>query len=144
MRPRRSVLYMPGANARALEKARALPADCLILDLEDAVSPDGKAVARERIANAVTEGGYGTRELIVRINGLSTPWGSDDVAAMTGLPVDAILVPKVESAADVVAAVDALDAAGARPDLPIWIMAETAPCIIPVPVMPAPLPPEPT
>jgi len=121
---------MPGANARALEKARSMPADCLILDLEDAVAPDGKAVARERIASAVTEGGYGPRELIVRVNGLNTPWGADDVAAMAQLPIDAVLFPKVDAPDDVVEAVGALDAGGAPADLPVWIMAETARCIL--------------
>ncbi len=130
LHPRRSVLYMPGANARTLEKARSLPADCLILDLEDAVAPERKAVARERIASAVTHGGYGSRELIVRVNGFDTPWGADDIAAMATLPVDAILFPKVDSPEDVVEAVAALDAAGARSDMPVWIMAETARCIL--------------
>src|SRR6188474_349677 len=81
IRPRRSVLYMPGANARALEKAKSLPADALILDLEDAVAPEAKETARRQVCDAVKAGGYGKRELIIRINGLDTPWGAADLAA---------------------------------------------------------------
>ncbi len=125
LRPRRSALYMPGSNARALEKARALPADVLILDLEDAVAPNDKALGRERIAAAVTEGGYGRRELIIRVNGLDTEWGEEDVRVIAALPIDGVLFPKVESADDVDAASKALDEAGAATDLPIWTMAET-------------------
>ena len=98
-RPRRSVLYMPGSNARALEKGRSLPADALILDLEDAVAPDAKAVARQQIVEAIAAGGYGARELIVRVNGFDSPWGDDDVKAMATSGADAILLPKVETAA---------------------------------------------
>src|SRR5271163_3986024 len=83
VRPRRSVLYMPGSNARALEKARTLPADTLILDLEDAVAPDAKALARQQVCDAVKARGFGKREIVVRINGLSTPWGEADLAAET-------------------------------------------------------------
>lgn len=125
LRPRRSVLYMPGANARALDKARGLPADCLILDLEDAVAPAAKALAREQLATALREGGYGRREIVVRVNGLNTPWGRDDIAAVAKLGADAILFPKIESATQVCEAVAALDAAGAPAGLPVWIMAET-------------------
>jgi len=125
LRPRRSVLYMPGANARALDKARTLPADALILDLEDAVSPDAKEVARRQVVEAVAQGGYGRREVIVRVNGLNTPWGRDDVAAVASSGADAILFPKMEFPEQVQAAVEALDAAGGLPDLPVWIMAET-------------------
>jgi len=124
-RPRRSVLYMPGSNARALEKGRALPADGLILDMEDAVAPDAKALARAQIAAAVKAGGYGGRELIVRINGLESAWGRDDLAAVAGCGADAILLPKVESAAmvrDLEAAMDAADAPG---DMAIMCMMET-------------------
>jgi citrate lyase subunit beta/citryl-CoA lyase len=116
---------MPGANARALEKARSLPADGLILDMEDAVSPDAKELARQQIVAAVSQGGYSPREIIVRVNGLNTPWGRDDVAAVATIKADAILFPKVESPAEVHAAVEALGKAGAPADLPIWIMAET-------------------
>ena len=95
-RPRRSVLYMPGSNARALEKARTLAADGLILDLEDAVAPAAKAAARAQIAAALAAGGYGARELIVRVNGLDTPWGIDDLAMAARSPAHAVLLPKVE------------------------------------------------
>lgn len=95
-RPRRSALYMPGSRARALEKARNLPADALILDLEDAVTPDEKVNARGLVCAALAEGGYGGRELIIRINGLDTPWGKEDLAAAAKAGPDAILVPKVE------------------------------------------------
>ena len=101
MRPRRSALYMPGANARALEKARSLDADCLLLDLEDAVAPDAKDQARAQICDALRQGGYGARELVVRINALDTPWGADDVAALADLPrpslPHAILAPKIST-----------------------------------------------
>ena len=96
-RPRRSVLFMPGSNARALEKARDLPADALIFDLEDAVAPDGKDTARQQVRETLEAGGYGARELIVRVNGLTTPWGEDDIAAMARAGADALLIPKVES-----------------------------------------------
>jgi citrate lyase subunit beta/citryl-CoA lyase len=116
---------MPGANARALEKARTLPADGLILDMEDAVSPDSKELARQQIVESVTQGGYGSREIIVRVNGLNTAWGHDDVKAVAKIGADAILFPKVESPDEVLAAVEALAKAGAPADLPVWIMAET-------------------
>src|SRR5512136_2401859 len=101
LRPRRSVLYMPGANARALDKARTLPADGLILDLEDAVAPDAKELARQQVVAAIRAGGYGPRELVVRINAPASPWGRADVAAVAACGADAVLAPKVESAADV-------------------------------------------
>ena len=104
IRPRRSVLYMPGSNARALEKAKTLPADALILDLEDAVAPDAKEVARKQVAEAVAQGGYGRRELIVRINGLSTPWGKEDLAAAAKAGPDAVLIPKVSTPGDIMLA----------------------------------------
>ncbi|CAB3929578.1 HpcH/HpaI aldolase/citrate lyase family protein [Achromobacter insolitus] len=125
IRPRRSVLYMPGANARALDKARSLDADALILDLEDAVAPDAKAQAREQVADALRTGGYGRRECIVRINALDTPWGLQDVQAIARCGADAVLLPKVQSAGQLAALVQALDAAGAPADLPLWAMAET-------------------
>ncbi len=132
IKPRRSLLYMPGSNARALDKARSLPADGLILDMEDAVAPDAKAVAREQIVAAITEGGYGHREILVRINALSTPWGMDDIAAIAASKVapDAVLIPKVSTATDVVEAVVALDRAGCPPSVDVWIMAETPLCIL--------------
>ncbi len=127
--PRRSVLYMPGANPRALDKARTLPTDGLIFDLEDAVAPDAKADARQHVVQAVKQGGYGHREIIVRVNGLSTPWGREDLAAIARLPIHAVLFPKINSESDVLAAVAVLDEMGASPKLPVWIMAETARCI---------------
>ncbi|HYQ61650.1 CoA ester lyase [Actinophytocola sp.] len=121
MRPRRSVLYMPGANERALEKAKTLPADALILDLEDAVAPDAKAAARERVCAAV--GSYGSREVTVRVNGLGTPWHADDLRAAGEAGPDAVVVPKVNSAEEVHAIEKALSHA---PDhTAIWAMIET-------------------
>jgi len=120
MKPRRSVLFMPGSNARALEKARTLPADALILDLEDAVAPEAKASARAQVLAAVGAGGYGPREVIVRVNGSGTPWAADDLAAVAHAPVDAVLLPKVESAETVTAALAALGPAPA-----VWCMLET-------------------
>ena len=126
IRPRRSVLYMPGSNARALEKAKGLPADGLIFDLEDAVAPDAKEAARDQVCAAVKAGGYGHRETIIRVNGLATPWGHDDLAAAATSGADAVLLPKVESADGVRQALAVLDQAGGPPDLPIWAMMETA------------------
>ncbi len=124
-RPRRSVLYMPGSNPRALEKARSLPADGLILDLEDAVAPDAKDDARRLIGEAVAHGGYGKREVIVRVNGLDTAWGRDDLAVLAGCGCDAILIPKVENAAMIEEARSAMQAHGARPHTALWSMIET-------------------
>lgn len=125
VRPRRSVLYMPGSNARALDKAKTLPADALILDLEDAVAPEQKALAREQVCAAVAAGGYGGRELIIRTNGLDTPWGKDDLIAAAKAGPDAVLLPKVESAAQVQAAEALLKANGAPDKTAIWCMMET-------------------
>ena len=124
-RPRRSVLYMPGANTRALEKARSLPADALILDLEDAVAPDAKATARANIGAALAAGGYGRRELIVRVNGLATPWGYEDLAAAARMKLDAVLLPKVEGADAVRQAETVVASAGASASVAIWRMIET-------------------
>ncbi|MEE8535057.1 MAG: CoA ester lyase [Kiloniellales bacterium] len=124
-RPRRSALYMPGANTRALEKGRKLPADCLILDLEDSVAADVKVQARENILAALAEGGYGYRELIIRVNPLSSPWGYDDLAAAAASGADAVLLPKVESADIVRQADGVMTAVGAPPELGIWAMMET-------------------
>ena len=124
MKPRRSVLYMPGANTRAMEKAKELDCDTVIFDLEDAVSPDAKATAREQVVVAVEGGGYGYRELVVRCNGLDTPWGRDDVAAFAALPLTALLFPKIESAAQVSEIATVVDAAGGE-SLPLWLMIET-------------------
>ena len=124
-RPRRSVLYMPGSNARALEKGRSLAADALILDLEDAVAPDAKAMGREQIASALTEGGYGHRELVVRVNGLDSSWGEDDLRAMAHVGADAILLPKVETRQMIEDAIAVLDDAGGPTNLTLWCMMET-------------------
>ena len=120
-RPRRSMLYMPGSNARALEKARGLAADALIFDLEDAVAHEAKASARATIATALAAG-YGGRELLLRTNGLDTPWGTDDLVAAAAMPVDAVLLPKVESAATVNRAAAVLEQAGAPSSMAIWCM----------------------
>jgi citrate lyase subunit beta / citryl-CoA lyase len=125
IRLRRSVLFVPGANPRALEKARALPADGLIFDLEDAVAPDGKDNARAGVAAALTAGGYAPRELILRVNPLETRWGHADLTAAATLPLDAVLLPKVESAERVRLAINLLDAFGAPPELAVWCMIET-------------------
>lgn len=125
IRPRRSVLYMPGANERALEKAKALPADCLILDLEDAVAPDAKPEARDRVCAAVKGGGYGPRELIIRINGQDTEWGKADLKAAVHAKPDAILAPKVTSADDIAWLNEAMSEAGAPAGLQLWAMIET-------------------
>jgi len=101
-RPRRSVLYMPGSNERALEKAKTIPADALIFDLEDAVAPDEKALAREQVCTAVKSGGYGGREIVIRVNALETPWGIDDLLAACAAAPDAILVPKVVHPGDII------------------------------------------
>ncbi len=124
-RPRRSVLYMPGSNARALEKGRTLAADGLILDLEDAVAPDAKEMARQQIGAALKAGGYGARELIVRVNGLESPWGYDDIVAAAGFGADAVLLPKVESADAVHQAETIMEASGAPQGLSVWCMMET-------------------
>ena len=124
-RLRRSVLFLPGANPRALEKARGLPADCLIFDLEDAVAPDVKDDARASVAAALRTGGYASRELILRVNPLETPWGHADLAEAASLPLDAVLLPKVEHAERVRLAIDLLDALGAPPELGVWCMIET-------------------
>ncbi|MBP7338384.1 CoA ester lyase [Niveispirillum sp.] len=125
IRPRRSALYMPGANARALDKARSLPADVLILDLEDAVAPDAKEQARAQVVVAVHEGGYGSRELVIRVNGLDTPWGHADLAAAATSGADAVLICKVDSAEGVRQADRVLRAAGAPESLRLWVMMET-------------------
>ena len=119
-RPFRSVLYIPGSKPRALEKARGLAVDAIIFDLEDAVTPDEKAAARETVAEALRAGGYGPRQRIVRVNGADTPWGADDLAAVAALAPDAILLPKVGSPEDVAAAARHL--AG---ETRIWAMMET-------------------
>ncbi len=119
------MLYMPGSNARALEKAKTLAADALILDLEDAVAPDAKEEARERVCEAVRQGGYGRRETLVRVNGLGTPWGYSDIARAATSGADAVLIPKVESADTVRQVETILGSEGAPDDLAIWCMMET-------------------
>lgn len=118
-KPRRSVLYMPGANGRALEKARSLAADALILDLEDSVAPDAKLSARQQVLEALAQGGYGRRELVIRVNGLDTPWGMDDMAAAAGSSADAILIPKVNGPDDLARA------HGLAGGKPLWAMMES-------------------
>jgi citrate lyase subunit beta/citryl-CoA lyase len=125
VRPRRSVPYMPGSNARALEKARTLDADAVILDLEDAVAPDAKGLARDQVAAAIRAGGFGRREVIARINSLDTPWGAEDVKAVAAAGPDAVLVPKVSSPAHIARAAAALKAAGAPDRTRLWAMMET-------------------
>lgn len=120
VRPRRSVLYMPGANQRALDKARDLPADTLIFDLEDAVAPAAKDQARMQVAAAIKAGGYEPRELVVRINALDTPWGVDDLAACCEARPDAVLLPKISCAADMDSVCAALPE-----NVDLWVMIET-------------------
>jgi len=124
-RPRRSALYMPGSNQRALEKAKTLPADVLILDLEDAVAPEAKREARNQVVNAVKAGGYGQREVVIRVNGLNTPWGYGDLAAVAEAGADAILIPKTENVETVRQAETVLAANSAPDELSIWCMMET-------------------
>ncbi len=125
IRPRRSVLYMPGSNARALEKAHGIAADALILDLEDAVAPDAKEIARRQVADAVAARGFGNREVIVRINALSTPWGESDLAAAVAAKPDAVLVPKVSAPQDLHAVEERLVRLHASPGIALWAMVET-------------------
>ncbi|CAK0766151.1 (3S)-malyl-CoA thioesterase [Azospirillaceae bacterium] len=124
-RPRRSVLYVPASNVRAMEKGKTLPADGLILDLEDAVAPDAKVDARKQAAVTIQSGGFGNRELFLRVNGLNTPWGYEDLVAAATSGADAVLLPKVESA-DVVRQADViLRGAGAPENQALWCMMET-------------------
>ena len=124
VRPFRSALYIPGSKERALDKARGLPVDAILFDLEDAVAPDEKLNARATLAAALTEGGYGDRYKIVRMNGLDTEWGVDDAAAIAEMDCDAVLVPKVNSATDIDAVVER------APGKPIWAMMETPLAVI--------------
>ncbi len=125
IRPRRSALYMPGSNTRALEKAKSLAADVLILDLEDAVAPDAKETARGQVCEAVKAGGYGRRELVIRINSLDTPWGRDDLAAAADVGADAVLLPKVNEAGDIDIVSQILTREGAPEKTRLWAMMET-------------------
>jgi citrate lyase subunit beta/citryl-CoA lyase len=133
IRRRRSALYMPASNARAVAKARTLDCDVVILDLEDAVAPDEKAAARDRVVEAVREGGFGARELVVRVNGLGTPWYADDIAAVRTTGIAAVLVPKVSSVADLVTVRASLGEDGP----PIWAMIETCAAILALPSLSA-------
>ena len=130
VRPRRSVLYMPGINRRALDKAKSIAADSLILDLEDSVAPDAKQAARRQVCAAVKAGGYGRRELVIRVNALESPWGTEDFRAAATAGADAVLIPKVGGPGDVVSAAKILRAAGAPESLQIWAMMETPASII--------------
>jgi citrate lyase subunit beta/citryl-CoA lyase len=130
IRPRRSVLYMPAANERAVEKAKTIPCDAVIFDLEDAVAPDAKPEARQRAVAAVRSGDYGSRELMIRCNGLDTQWGEDDLAAVAAARPAAVVIPKVDSFADVDEVAWRLEEAGA--DVAIWPMIETPTAIFEV------------
>jgi citrate lyase subunit beta/citryl-CoA lyase len=123
LHPRRSLLYLPGCNARALEKARTLSCDGVILDLEDSVAPDAKTMARRQVIGALTAGGFGRREVVVRVNGLDTPWGEDDLDALAQAAPDAVLVPKVQDAGDIARYDARLSAYPERVQL--WAMVET-------------------
>jgi citrate lyase subunit beta / citryl-CoA lyase len=125
VRPRRSVLYMPGSNARALEKARELPADAVILDLEDAVAPDAKEQARQLIVQTLQKGGFGDREVLVRINGLDTRWWVEDLNAMIPAKPDAILLPKVADPLQLQDVAERLIDLGADHRIRVWAMMET-------------------
>ena len=133
IRRRRTVLYMPASNARAIAKARTLDCDVVILDLEDAVAPDEKARARQQVVDEVRAGGFGTRELVVRINALDTPWGADDAAAVRAIGADAVLVPKVSSVAELAAIRAALGEDGPA----IWAMIETCAGVLALPALAA-------
>jgi citrate lyase subunit beta/citryl-CoA lyase len=125
IRPRRSVLYMPGSNARAIEKAKSLAADTLILDLEDAVAPDAKDLARKQVCDAVKAGGFGKRELVIRVNGLWTQWGEDDLTAAMAAGPDAVLIPKVSSPDDLKAIEERFTGHDIERKVAIWAMMET-------------------
>lgn len=130
LRPRRSALYMPAANQRALEKAKSIATDAIIFDLEDAVSPDSKELARAQAVAAVNSGEYGKRELTIRCNALATPWGHDDVALAATACVSAVVIPKINSVAELDEVSRALDAAGAPKEMMIWAMIETPTAIM--------------
>ncbi|MBB4857122.1 citrate lyase subunit beta/citryl-CoA lyase [Novosphingobium chloroacetimidivorans] len=135
LRPRRSALYLPASNAKAIAKARTLPCDMVILDLEDAVAPDMKDEARDAAIAAVHEGGFGDREVAIRANGLDTPWGAADLAAIAGSHADAVLVPKVDGPDDIVAYQDALGSA--PPAMQLWAMIETCASVANLPAIAA-------
>jgi len=129
-RPRRSCLYMPGANERALEKAKTLPADTVIMDLEDAVAPEAKETARDTIRAAVTAGGYGHREIVVRMNGLDTEWGQADLKMAVEAGAHALLAPKVIDGSDIDRLDDAMSLAGAPAEMGLWVMIEMPKAIL--------------
>ena len=129
-RPRRSVLYMPGSNERALEKAKTISADALIFDLEDAVAPDAKPLARDQVSAAVKNGGYGGREIVIRVNALETPWGTEDILAACEAEPDAILVPKVVHPGDVISVAKILQGVHAPEKIRLWAMMETPMAIL--------------
>jgi len=124
IKPLRSVLYMPASNPRVLEKAKTLPADAVVFDLEDAVAPDNKVEAREQACAATQAGGYGRRQVVIRTNGMDTPWGRDDLIAALRAGPDAVLVPKISSGDEVVSISQAMTKAGAK-DIKLWVMMET-------------------
>jgi len=128
LRPRRSALFMPAINARALEKARSLPADAILIDLEDSVGPELKEAARANAVRAIAEGGFGRREIVVRCNGLDTPWAADDLAALAAAMPDGVLVPKVSCIEDIAAARAAMPGGPA-----LWLMIETAAAVLALP-----------
>jgi citrate lyase subunit beta / citryl-CoA lyase len=130
IRPRRSLLFMPGSNARALEKARNLPADGIILDLEDSVAPEAKAMARDQIAQAIAAGGFGRREILIRTNAPDSPWWNDDSAMAAKARPDGILVPKISRVEDLKAIADRLGALNADPSTKVWAMIETARAVL--------------
>jgi citrate lyase subunit beta / citryl-CoA lyase len=130
IRPRRSMLFMPGSNARALEKARNLPADGIILDLEDSVAPDAKATARDQIAQAIAAKGFGKREVLIRTNSLDTLWWIDDIAMAGKARPDGILVPKISSVEDLAVIANRLDEIKADPSIRVWAMIETARAVL--------------
>ncbi len=125
IRPRRSVLYLPGDNERALEKSKSLAADCLIIDLEDSVAPDNKVKARDKAVAAVKSGGFGAREVILRVNALETPWGMADLHAALAVEPDAVLVPKVSQPGDIISTSKVVKATGVSDKVRLWAMIET-------------------
>ena len=130
IRPRRSLLFMPGSNARALEKARSLPADGLILDIEDSVAPDAKAMARDQIGKAIAAGGFGKREVLIRVNSLDTPWWIDDIDMAGKVRPDGILVPKISTVDDLNAVADRLGKVNPDASIRVWAMIETARAVL--------------
>jgi citrate lyase subunit beta / citryl-CoA lyase len=130
IRPRRSLLFMPGSNARALEKARNLPADGIILDIEDSVAPEAKGLARDQIAKAISAGGFGRREVWIRTNAPDSPWWGDDIAMAAKARPDGILVPKISSVEDLGVIARCLRDAGAEPSIRVWAMIETARAVL--------------